>query len=77
MPYQALPPLQLSLSSSGSQYVQLSVNELDELIDGCSRCATAARHTGMMCEQTATAFRNEAAALESCKHMFEKFRRNF
>ena len=55
--------------------ISLSATELDEVIDGCSRIATAAAHTAQLCEQAAIAFRNEASTLQSCKHMFERFRR--
>jgi hypothetical protein len=70
-------PMSLGKNERGQTFVRLSVVELDELIDGCTRCATAAQHTSQMCEQAAAAFRNEAATLNSCKHMFEKFRRAF
>ena len=75
VPSMQLPVAQV-VQEAGGRFIRLSAVELEELIDGCSRCAQAAQHTAALCEQAAQGFRNEASTLNSCKSMFEKNRRN-
>ena len=48
--------------------------ELDDLIDGVQRAATAIEHCSRFCEQAQNMFKNEAAAVLGCKHSLERFR---
>ena len=55
--------------------ITLSGLELDEMIDNLNRAASAATHCAAFSTKAAKCFTDEAAAMEQCKHMLERFRR--
>jgi len=62
-------------AASSSTDVRISKVELDHIIDCTSRTAATAEHTAQFCQQANQVFTNAAAALRSCQHTFERFKR--